>query len=148
MILTKSGIKVIEFNARFGDPETEVVLPRLKSDLSEMIDSMLNHKKIANVEWETAGLNFGVFAVSKGYPEKPVFGDLGSVDNFKNCPLMINYAAVRKENHHLISNGGRLYLMQTGADTLNEAQENVYQNLAKMDPENIYYRRDIGKNSI
>lgn len=148
LILTKSGIKVIEFNARFGDPETEVVLPRLKSDLSEMIDSMLNHKKIANVEWETAGLNFGVFAVSKGYPEKPVFGDLGSVDNFKNCPLMINYAAVRKENHHLISNGGRLYLMQTGADTLNEAQENVYQNLAKMDPENIYYRRDIGKNSI
>jgi len=148
LILTKSGIKVIEFNARFGDPETEVVLPRLKSDLSEIINSMLNHKKISQVEWETIGLNFGVFAVSKGYPEKPIFGDLGSVDDFKACPLMINYAAVRKEDHRLISNGGRLYLMQTSADTLDEAQKNVYQNLTKMNPENIYYRRDIGKNSI
>ena len=86
LILTKSGIKVIEFNARFGDPETEVVLPRLKTDLSEIINSMLNHKKVSKVEWETTGLNFGVFAVSKGYPEKPIFGDLGSIDDFKACP--------------------------------------------------------------
>jgi len=148
LILTKSGIKVIEFNARFGDPETEVVLPRLKTDLSEIINSMLNHKKVSKVEWETTGLNFGVFAVSKGYPEKPIFGDLGSIDDFKACPLMINYAAVRKEDQRLISNGGRLYLMQTSAETLDEAQKNVYQNLTKMNPENIYYRRDIGKNSI
>jgi len=148
LILTKSGIKVIEFNARFGDPETEVVLPRLKSDLSEMINLILNHKKISKVEWQDSGLNLGVFAVSEGYPEKPVFGTLGNVDDFKNCSLPINYAAVRKENHQLISNGGRLYLMQTKADTLAEAQAVVYQNLLKMNQDNIYYRRDIGKNSI
>ena len=148
LILTKSGIKVIEFNARFGDPETEVVLPRLKSDLSEMINLILNHKKISKVEWQDSGLNLGVFAVSEGYPEKPVFGTLGSVDDFKDCSLPINYAAVRKENHQLISNGGRLYLMQTKADTLAEAQAVVYQNLLKMNQDNIYYRRDIGKNSI
>jgi len=70
------------------------------------------------------------------------------VDDFKNCSLPINYAAVRKENHQLISNGGRLYLMQTKANTLAEAQAVVYQNLLKMNQDNIYYRRDIGKNSI
>lgn len=148
LILTKTGIKVIEFNARFGDPETEVVLPRLESDLSEMIDKILNHKKIVQVEWQTTGLNLGVFAVSKGYPQKPIFGNLGDKEIFKNCPLPVNYAAVRKEDHKLYSNGGRLYLIQTSASNLTDAQRIIYQQLDQMDQTNIFYRRDIGKNSI
>lgn len=148
LILTESGIKVIEFNARFGDPETEVVLPRLQSDLSEMFWLMLNHKKISQIDWSDTGLNLGVFAVSKGYPEKPVYGSLGAKEVFKNCPLPINYAAVRKEDHQLYSNGGRLYLMQTKAETLVEAQKIIYEQLDQMDQTNIFYRRDIGKNSI
>ena len=148
LILTKSGIKVIEFNARFGDPETEVVLPRLQSDLSEMIWSMLNHKKISKINWINTGLNLGVFAVSKGYPEKPILGNIGTKEAFKNCPLTINYAAVRKEDHQFYSNGGRLYLMQTSATTLIDAQQKIYQQLDQMDQTNIFYRRDIGKNSI
>lgn len=147
LILTKKGIKVIEFNARFGDPETEVVLPRLESDLSEVLWSMINHKKV-NLKWQKTGLNLGVFAVSQGYPVKSIFGELGSSDEFKNCPLSINYAGVRKENHQLISNGGRLYLMQTKAKSLAEAQQQIYFNLDKMKQDNIFYRRDIGKNSI
>ncbi|KRO00957.1 phosphoribosylamine--glycine ligase [Companilactobacillus kimchiensis] len=148
LILTKTGIKVIEFNARFGDPETEVVLPRLESDLSEMIDKILNHKKIVQVEWQTTGLNLGVFAVSKGYPQKPIFGNLGDKEIFKNCPLPVNYAAVRKEDHKLYSNGGRIYLIQTSASNLTDAQRIIYQQLDQMDQTNIFYRRDIGKNSI
>jgi len=148
LILTKTGIKVIEFNARFGDPETEVVLPRLESDLSEMIDKILNHKKIVQVEWQTTGFNLGVFAVSKGYPQKPIFGNLGDKEIFKNCPLPVNYAAVRKEDHKLYSNGGRIYLIQTSASNLTDAQRIIYQQLDQMDQTNIFYRRDIGKNSI
>lgn len=148
LILTKDGLKVIEFNARFGDPETEVVLPRLKTDLSEIIFSILNHKKIEKIDWQQDGVNLGVFAVSKGYPEKPEFGDLGKIDDFKNCKLTINYAAVRKEDHRLISNGGRLYLVQTKALTLKEAQSEIYQEMSQMDNSNIFYRRDIGKNSV
>ncbi|WP_119317961.1 phosphoribosylamine--glycine ligase [Companilactobacillus formosensis] len=148
LILTKDGIKVIEFNARFGDPETEVVLPRLKSDLSDIFVKILDHKKITEINWETKGLNLGVFAVSQGYPQKPIFGSLGKIDDFKNCPLTINYAAVRKQDNELISNGGRLYLMQTQADSLSHAQADVYQHLQRMNQENIFYRRDIGKNSI
>lgn len=148
LILTKSGIKVIEFNARFGDPETEVVLPRLQSDLSEMIWSMLNHKKIPQIDWENKGLNLGVFAVSQGYPTQPKFGDLGKTDDFRNCPLTINYAGVRKENHRLISNGGRLYVIQTKAQTLMQAQKQIYNELNKLEQTNIFYRRDIGKNSL
>lgn len=148
LILTKKGIKVIEFNARFGDPETEVVLPRLESDLSEMIWSILNHKKIHNIKWQENGLNLGVFAVSQGYPEKPIWGDLGSIEKFKNSKLPINYAGVRKENHRLISNGGRLFLMQTAADDLNSAQKIIYSELDKLKQKNIFYRRDIGKNSV
>ncbi len=148
LISTKDGIKVIEFNARFGDPETEVVLPRLKSDLSDIFVKILNHKKITEINWETKGLNLGVFAVSQGYPQKPIFGSLGKVDDFKNCPLTINFAGVRKQDEELISNGGRLYLMQTQADSLSHAQADVYQHLQRMNQENIFYRRDIGKNSI
>lgn len=148
LILTKAGIKVIEFNARFGDPETEVVLPRLKTDLSSIIVQILNHKKITDISWESTGLNLGVFAVSQGYPQKPIFGSLGKVADFKNCPLTINFAGVRKKDDELISNGGRLYLMQTTADSLSHAQADVYQNLQRMKQDNIFYRRDIGKNSI
>ncbi|MGQ2376183.1 phosphoribosylamine--glycine ligase [Companilactobacillus zhachilii] len=148
LILTQDGIKVIEFNARFGDPETEVVLPRLQSDLSEMINQMLHHKKINEITWSTTGLNLGVFAVSHGYPGKQVVGDLGSTDEFRSCPLTVNYASVRKENHRLISNGGRLYLVQTQAEDLDSAQVQVYRELGKMNQLHIYYRRDIGKNSI
>ncbi|GEO46715.1 phosphoribosylamine--glycine ligase [Companilactobacillus kimchii] len=148
LILTKKGIKVIEFNARFGDPETEVVLPRLESDLSEMIFSILNHKKIESIKWRQKGLNLGVFAVSKGYPTKSVFGSLGDRDNFKNCSLTINYAAVKREQKQLFSHGGRLYLMQAQAESVEDAQKKVYQELEKMDQTNIFYRRDIGKNSI
>ncbi|MFC6176384.1 phosphoribosylamine--glycine ligase [Companilactobacillus huachuanensis] len=148
LILTKSGIKVIEFNARFGDPETEVVLPRLQSDLSEIIEQILHHKKISEINWEKNGLNLGVFAVSQGYPNKQLSGDLGSTDDFRNCPLTTNFASVRKENHRLISNGGRLYLVQTQAQTLSACQNVIYRELDKMEQNNIFYRRDIGKNSL
>lgn len=148
LILTREGIKVIEFNARFGDPETEVVLPRLKTDLSMMIWKILNHKKIDKIIWQNEGLNLGVFAVSQGYPNNPIKGKLGLINDFKACPLTINYASVRKEDQQLYSNGGRLYLMQTSAQTLTAAQEIIYQQLTKMNSENIFYRRDIGKNSI
>lgn len=148
LILTKQGIKVIEFNARFGDPETEVVLPRLQSDLSEIFDMILRHQKISEIKWQMDNLNLGVFAVSNGYPVKPIFGDLGSTEDFKNSRLPINYASVRKENHHLISNGGRLYLVQTQAKDLISAQAAIYQQLKLMNNDNIFYRKDIGKNSI
>ncbi|HIY92541.1 MAG TPA: phosphoribosylamine--glycine ligase [Candidatus Companilactobacillus pullicola] len=148
LILTKNGIKVIEFNARFGDPETEVVLPRLQSDLSEIIEQILCHKSIKKIDWETNGINLGVFAVSKGYPVKPVFGSLGDRDSFKKCPLMINYAAVKRDQQKLFSHGGRLYLMQAQAESVEDAQVKVYRELEKMDQTNIFYRRDIGKNSI
>lgn len=148
LILTEKGIRVIEFNARFGDPETEVVLPRLESDLSEIIEQILRHKKIKKIDWQTKSVNLGVFAVSAGYPAKPVSGSLGDRDSFKKCPLMINYAGVRREQQQLISNGGRLYLMQAQAESVEDAQTKVYRELKKMDQTNIFYRRDIGKNSF
>jgi Phosphoribosylamine-glycine ligase len=136
--LTKKGIKVIEFNARFGDPETEVVLPRLQSDLSEIIEQILCHKSIKKIDWETNGINLGVFAVSKGYPVKPVFGSLGDRDSFKKCPLMINYAAVKRDQQKLFSHGGRLYLMQAQDESVEDAQVKVYRELEKMDQTNIF----------
>jgi len=148
LILTTKGIKVIEFNVRFGDPETEVVLPRLKSDLSTIIEAILAHKKISSINWQESGVNLGVFAVSKGYPKKPIFGSLGGLDDFKNCPLPINYASVRKNSGNLISNGGRLYLVQTCAQSVHAAQNTIYEQLSQMDQTNIFYRKDIGKNSI
>ncbi|TGD24136.1 phosphoribosylamine--glycine ligase [Companilactobacillus suantsaicola] len=148
LILTKEGIKVIEFNARFGDPETEVVLPRLKTDLASIIDHILRHKKIKKIEWKQKGLNLGVFAVSQGYPQRPTVGTLGKVEDFKNCPLEINFASVKKEDHQLFSNGGRLYLMKAHAKNLLDAQTTIYEQLGKMNNNHIFYRKDIGCNSI
>ncbi|WP_125761142.1 phosphoribosylamine--glycine ligase [Companilactobacillus hulinensis] len=148
LIKTINGIKVIEFNVRFGDPETEVVLPRLKNNLSEVIFSILNDDD-PEIEWDDDGINLGVFVSSKGYPEKPILNsDLGTVESFENVDCRLNFASVVQQNESLYSNGGRLYLLSDHADSLIDAQEKLYSEFKKLNTENVFYRKDIGKNSI
>lgn len=143
LILTKDGPKVIEYNARFGDPETQVLLERLETDLVEVIESIFDDKEI-DVSWKNRGFDLGVVVSAKGYP--------GAYDKGKELDIQLEnntvnlfFAGVDKKDNHLVSNGGRVFMVESSGETLEEARETVYSWLSKQPLEEFYYRKDIGK---
>jgi phosphoribosylamine--glycine ligase len=144
LMLTKDGPKVIEFNARFGDPETEVVLPKLKSDLTQMMLDILDNKDVKPEFHDDAFL--GVVMAAKGYP--------GSYT--KNIPLrnpdelrqQVFCMGVKEENGQLLSNGGRVLIVLGQGKTLKEAQQNAYQGVKEMEHPELFHRSDIGWQAI
>ena len=147
LILTADGPKVIEFNSRFGDPETQIILPRLTSDFAQNITDILDKKEPA-ITWLNEGVTLGVVVASEGYP----------LDYEKGMPLpektdgdIITYYAGAKfaENSRaLLSNGGRVYMLVTTADTVSAAQEKIYDQLKKQDTTGLFYRHDIGGKAL
>ena len=142
LILTKDGPKVIEFNARFGDPETQVILPRLTSDFAVNMLELLTDK-VPNFTWLTSGVTLGVVVASEGYP-----GDYAKGVRIpeKTSGEMITYyagVATDKENQ-FVTSGGRVYLLATTADTVSKAQEAIYTTLATQETTGLFYRNDIG----
>ena len=147
LILTADGPKVIEFNSRFGDPETQIILPRLTSDFAQNITDILDKKEPA-ITWLDEGVTLGVVVASEGYP----------LDYEKGKPLpektdgdIITYYAGAKfaENSRaLLSNGGRVYMLVTTADTVLAAQERIYDQLERQDTTGLFYRHDIGGKAL
>ena len=147
LILTADGPKVIEFNSRFGDPETQIILPRLTSDFAQNITDILDKKEPA-ITWMDEGVTLGVVVASEGYP----------LDYEKGLPLpektegdIITYYAGAKfaENSRaLLSNGGRVYMLVTTADTVSAAQKKIYDQLKKQDTTGLFYRHDIGGKAL
>ena len=147
LILTADGPKVIEFNARFGDPETQIILPRLTSDFAQNITDILDKKEPA-ITWLDEGVTLGVVVASEGYP----------LDYEKGLPLpektagdIITYYAGAKftgNSRALLSNGGRVYMLVTTADTVSAAQEKIYDQLEKQDTTGLFYRTDIGSKAV
>lgn len=141
LIATNDGPKVIEFNARFGDPETQVVLPRLKSSLAQIIEDLLNDRTPL-IEWHDFA-TLGVVVAAPGYPD----------EYQKDIPLpvlantdiqQVYYAGVKEQQNQLYSNGGRVFLVSAQGKNLEEAQKNVYDYLNKQQLNEFYYRKDIG----
>ena len=144
LIATEAGPKVIEFNARFGDPETQVVLPRLTSSLADIITALLNDQEPELTWSEQATL--GVVVAAEGYPGDYVKGSvIPAIDNEK---LTTYYAGVTESEGTLVSNGGRVFLVQAQADTLAQAQKEVYDTLDQLYLDQMFYRSDIGNKSI
>ncbi|MCL2522311.1 MAG: phosphoribosylamine--glycine ligase [Erysipelotrichales bacterium] len=142
LILTKAGIKVIEFNARFGDPETEVVLPKVKNKLSEVILDLLKGKDLS-LEIDSSYV-LGVVMASIGYP-----GDYqnGSVLEIKNNPAILHMGTKIKDNI-LKTNGGRVLFVLGQGETLEKAFQAAYLNLSDVKADKLFYRKDIGKRFI
>ncbi|QHF53919.1 MULTISPECIES: phosphoribosylamine--glycine ligase [Streptococcus] len=147
LILTDQGPKVIEFNARFGDPETQIILPRLTSNFAQNIDDIL-HKRPTELHWLESGVTLGVVVASNGYPldyekgvELPVKTE-GDITTY--------YAGARfsENGRALLSNGGRVYMLVTTADTVSDAQEKIYAELANQNTEGLFYRTDIGSKAV
>lgn len=137
LILTKDGPKVIEFNSRFGDPETEVVLPRLKNDLYEVFIDVLDGKDV-ELEFESNAC-LGVVMAAKGYPSSykkgvPISGDLKDV---------FHMGTSLKDDSY-VTNGGRVLFVIGKGNTMEIAQKEAYNNVNKIECEDLFFRHDIG----
>ncbi|MGM0124376.1 phosphoribosylamine-glycine ligase [Enterococcus sp. AZ194] len=146
LIATNEGAKVIEFNARFGDPETQVVLQRLESDLAEIVDDLLN-ARIPTIEWKQEGVSLGVVVAAKGYPSAYQKG-VKIPEQLVIEGGHVYYAGVAEQDGKLVTNGGRVYLVEAQGQTLQEAQEKVYHLLENCETTGTFYRKDIGDKAI
>ncbi|MCI2094777.1 MULTISPECIES: phosphoribosylamine--glycine ligase [Lactococcus] len=145
LILTEDGVKTIEFNARFGDPETQVVLPRLKSDLAQVIIDILAGNE-PTLEWLESGVTLGVVVAAEGYPSQAKLGLI-----LPEIPegLNVYYAGVSKnENNQLISSGGRVYLVSETGEDVKSTQKLLYEKLDKLENDGFFYRHDIGSKAV
>ncbi|MGQ7357205.1 phosphoribosylamine--glycine ligase [Streptococcus suis] len=147
LILTDQGPKVIEFNARFGDPETQIILPRLTSDFAQNIDDIL-HKRPTQLTWLESGVTLGVVVASNGYPLDYAKGVELPAKTEDDITTYYAGARFAENSRALLSNGGRVYMLVTTADTVQEAQEKIYSELKKQDTTGLFYRTDIGSKAV
>lgn len=147
LILTDQGPKVIEFNARFGDPETQIILPRLTSDFAQNIDDIL-HKRPTQLTWLDSGVTLGVVVASNGYPLDYEKGMVLPAKTEGDITTYYAGARFAENSRALLSNGGRVYMLVTTADTVQEAQEKIYSELKNQDTTGLFYRTDIGSKAV
>lgn len=144
LMVTNDGVKVLEYNARFGDPETQSVLPLLKSDLYEIMNAVTDGTLGAlKIEWsELKSMN--VVLASGGYPLSYKKGceitGLDKVDGDVN----VFFAGVKDGDNGLVTSGGRVLCVQAAAEDFATARQKVYDNIKKITFDNCYYRKDIG----
>ncbi len=136
---TAEGVKVIEFNARFGDPEAEVLLYRLESDFVEIILNTMQQKN-CSIIWSD-DYAIGVVLASKGYPNHYQTGDV--ILNIPSDCVHMN-TKLKKEYH---TAGGRVLLVLGKGSTISSARESVYKKISSIKCESLIYRTDIGKNA-
>ncbi|WP_422111794.1 phosphoribosylamine--glycine ligase [Gardnerella sp. DNF00571G] len=148
LINTEQGAKVIEFNARFGDPETEVVLPRLTSDFGEAIFNIL-HGKEPTFTWIKNGVTLGVVLASKGYPGKLVTGTPLPQIALNSADQNVYYSGVKlDENNNLVTSSGRVALLQVNGKDVKDAQSKAYSILDNLNLSNMFYRHDIATKAL
>ena len=146
LMITKDGAKVIEYNCRFGDPETQVILPLLKSDLLDIMIATTNgNLDKVKVEFENKSAACIIMA-SEGYPLEYKKGFAINIP--KDIIERVYFAGVKKENEKLLTNGGRVLGITNIADTLDKAIELSYEDARQISFEGAYYRKDIGKKAL
>lgn len=146
LMLTPKGMKVIEYNARFGDPETQVVLPRLKSDLMEIFEACAEGTlDKVNVEWEDNGTACVVLA-SGGYPESYTKGyEITGLEEAKKAEnIVVFHAGTALKDGKFVTNGGRVLGVTGIGKNLDEAIKIAYEGVKLVDFKDKHFRRDIG----
>ena len=140
LMKTPNGIKVIEFNARFGDPETEVVLPRLKSDAIDVFMAVASNEQPA-AEW-SEGATLGIVLASKGYPGDYTKGHI--IRGVENVESKVYHMGTAMKDGELVTNGGRVMFVVAEAPTLREAQQKAMEDVERIECDNLFHRNDIG----
>jgi len=140
LMKTPDGVKVIEFNARFGDPETEVVLPLLRSDIYDIFYAVATGAEPESVLWDDA-ITLGVVMASKGYP-----GSYQKGFEIKGCEgvdARVYHMGTKMDDGKLVTAGGRVMMVVVSGKTVSQARDKVYAELKKISCDNLFYRNDI-----
>lgn len=146
LMLTQDGPKVIEYNCRFGDPETQVVLPLLESDLLKIMTAVTNGT-LADCEVKFSNKSAAcVIMASKGYPVKYEKGYEINIPS--DLTESVYVAGAEKRDGKMITNGGRVIGVTATADTLKEAVAAAYEKVGRISFKNAYYRKDIGAKAL
>ena len=143
LMKTKEGMKVIEYNARFGDPETQVILPMLKTDLLDIFEAVTDERLAdIEIEWES-GACVCVVLASGGYP---VAYEKGKEMRFNDLDedIMLCHAGTKIKDGKLVTDGGRVLGVCAKGETIEDARKKAYQNVERISFEGMHYRKDIG----
>lgn len=144
LMKTARGIEVIEFNARFGDPETEVVLPRLKSDIAEIFCAVADGGE-ACLEWHDFA-TLGIVLASKGYPGAYEKGH--AIEIPEQLEGRLYHMGTKTEGDRIVSNGGRVLFAVGRGATLAEARAQALRDVSRIGCENLFHRTDIGHKAL
>ena len=145
LMKTPSGIKVIEFNCRFGDPETEVVLPLLETDIYEIFSAVADGTSMPEIRWKERA-SMGFVMASKGYPgsyEKG-FEIEGIEEALKDPDVRIYHMGTAANDGRIYTAGGRVLMVIGSGDTLLQARDKALEAVGKIKCDNLFWRRDIG----
>lgn len=147
LIVTDDGVKVIEYNARFGDPETQVVLPLLETDLIDIFEAIID-SRLGEIEikWSDKSA-VCVMACSGGYPEKYEKGKEITIGKTASN-ITLYHSGTKTANGKLVTNGGRVIGVTAVADNLKQAKADAYEAIKQVQFEGIHYRKDIGDKYI
>lgn len=149
LMITPKGPKVIEYNCRFGDPETQVVLPRLKTDIMDIFEA-INNETLSdlNIEWSDDAAACVVIA-SGGYPKSYPKGlEITGLENGQHEGVIVYHAGTALDENKLVTSGGRvLGITAMGAD-LKDALDKAYKAVDEIDFENKHFRKDIGQRAL
>lgn len=146
LMMTADGVKVIEYNCRFGDPETQVVLPRLKTDLVEIMEAVIDERLgELEIEWEDNAAVCVVMA-SGGYPVKYEKGyEISGLDSVKNdSDIVVFHAGTAVKDGKTVTAGGRVLGVTAVAENLDAAIKKSYEAVEKIHFKDAHYRKDIG----
>ena len=149
LMITADGPRVLEFNCRFGDPETQAILPRLKSDLVPLLEATIDGQlDRATIEWDTRSAVTVVMA-SGGYPGKYDTGKkISGLEAAASEDVQIFHAGTRRENGEVVTSGGRVLAVTALGETVDAARTRAYEAVSKIDFENCHYRRDIALSAV
>ncbi|MBO7197893.1 MAG: phosphoribosylamine--glycine ligase [Tidjanibacter sp.] len=140
LILTAEGPKVIEFNARFGDPETEVVLPRLESDIYELFDAAVDGRD-CETKWSNDAL-LGIVLASNGYPGSyPKGAVIGGLERVES---QVFHMGTSEKDGSIVTAGGRVLMVVGRGKDLAEARKMALEDIAKIECDTLFFRSDIG----
>lgn len=143
LMMTEKGVKVIEYNARFGDPETQAILPLLETDLCDIIDACIDGTLDSlDIKWKDK-TGFTVVIASGGYPENVIKGypiEIGDLDG-----VTLYHAGSAIKDGVMVTNGGRVFAMTAVANDIEDARKVVYSQIDKVKFTGARYRSDIGK---
>lgn len=145
LMKTKDGVKVIEFNSRFGDPETEVVLPRLESDIIDIFLGIIDGKKDIDIRW-SEDVTLGIVLASKGYPQSYKKGFV--IEGLDDVDAKVYHMGTDLVDGKYTTNGGRVLFVVCKGKNLKEAQAKALNEVKKIKCENLFYRKDIGHKAL